>query len=88
MWRKAVPPGGEEWGEAAQQAGVRVHPPSVPPASIQPVCLTQWWGSMTFCPDADPTPFFRDFKYAKHINFFIFFSFNLPTGTLSSNLKI
>jgi hypothetical protein len=34
MWRKTVPPGGEEGGEAAQQAGVRVHPPSVPPARI------------------------------------------------------
>jgi hypothetical protein len=44
MWRKTVPPGGEEGGEAAQQAGVRVHPPSVPPARNQQVSSTQWWG--------------------------------------------
>ncbi len=34
----------------------------------------------------DPTPFFSDFKDAN--NFFSFFSYNLPTGTLSSVLKI
>ncbi len=72
MWRKTVPPGGEEGGEAAQQAGVRVHPPSVPPARIQQVSSTQSRGSMTFCPDPDPTPFFRDFKDAKQINFSYF----------------
>ncbi len=33
----------------------------------------------------DPTPFFRDFKYAKKIIFFLhIFSYNLPAGTLSS----
>jgi hypothetical protein len=42
-------------------------------------------------PDPDPTPymipFFRDFRMQK-IYFFIFFSHNLPTGTLSSVFKI
>jgi hypothetical protein len=41
-------------------------------------------------PDPDPTPymipFFRDFRMQK-IYFFIFFSHNFPTGTLSSVLK-
>ncbi len=37
-------------------------------------------------PTPDPTPFFSDFKDAK--NFFLhIFSYNLPTGTLSSVLK-
>jgi hypothetical protein len=36
-------------------------------------------------PTPDPTPFFSDFKDAKK---FIFFSYNLPAGTLSSALKI
>jgi hypothetical protein len=35
----------------------------------------------------DPTPFSSDFKDAKKI-FFHIFSYNLPTGTLSSGLKI
>jgi hypothetical protein len=46
-------------------------------------------------PDPDPTqdqtPLFRDFKDAKKIKFFphtVFLSYNLPTGTLSSVLKI
>jgi hypothetical protein len=40
-------------------------------------------------PTSDTTPFFSDFKDAKEIIFFfIFFSYNLPTGTLSSFLKI
>jgi hypothetical protein len=39
-------------------------------------------------PTPDPTPFFRDFKDAKKNIYFIFFSYNLPTGTLSSCLKI
>ncbi len=34
--------------------------------------------------DPDPTPFFIDFMVAKNIIFFIIFSYNLPTGTLSS----
>jgi hypothetical protein len=39
-------------------------------------------------PDPDPTPFFNDFKVAEKIVFFIVFSFNLPSGILSSVLKI
>jgi hypothetical protein len=35
-------------------------------------------------PDPDPTPFFSDIKDAKKL----FFSFNLPTGTLSLVLII
>jgi hypothetical protein len=35
-------------------------------------------------PDPDPTPYFSDFRVEKKI--FIFFSYNLPTGTLSSAL--
>jgi hypothetical protein len=35
----------------------------------------------------DPTPFFRAFKDAKKKNV-IFYSYNLPAGTLSSVLKI
>jgi hypothetical protein len=38
-------------------------------------------------PTPDPTPFFSDFKDAKKIIFFIFFSYNLPAGTLSSKKK-
>ncbi len=38
-----------------------------------------------FDADPDTTPFFND---VKKIIFFIFFSYNLPTGTLSSVLKI
>jgi hypothetical protein len=37
-------------------------------------------------PTTDPTPFFSDFKDAKII-FFIFFSYDLPAGTLSLVLK-
>jgi hypothetical protein len=41
--------------------------------------------------DPDPTPdaipFFNDFKDAKKIIFFIFFSYNVPAGTLSSVWK-
>jgi hypothetical protein len=36
----------------------------------------------------DPTPFFSDFVRMQNIFFFIFFSYNLPAGTLSSALKI
>ncbi len=39
-------------------------------------------------PTPDPTPFFSEFKDAKRYMFFIVFSYNLPTGTLSSDLKI
>ncbi len=39
-------------------------------------------------PTPDPTPFFSDYKDAKKIFLFIFFSYNLPAGTLSSVLKI
>ncbi len=35
----------------------------------------------------DATPFFSDFKDANKNSYFIFF-YNLPTGTLSSVLKI
>jgi hypothetical protein len=38
-------------------------------------------------PTPDPTPFFNDFKDTKK-NVFLFFSYNLPTGTSSSVLKI
>jgi hypothetical protein len=38
-------------------------------------------------PTSNPTPFFSDFKGAKNL-FFIFFSYNLPAGTLSSVLKL
>jgi hypothetical protein len=38
--------------------------------------------------DPDPTPLYRDFKDAKKKFSPIFFSYNLPTGTLSSVLKI
>jgi hypothetical protein len=38
-------------------------------------------------PTPDPTPLFRDFKDAKNLIFSPFFSYNLPTGTLSSVLK-
>jgi hypothetical protein len=34
--------------------------------------------------DPDPTPFFSDFKEAKKKFFLHIFSYNLPTGTLSS----
>jgi hypothetical protein len=43
-------------------------------------------GSVSLTPD--PTPFFNDFKDAKKMCFFHIFSYNLPTGTLSSVLKI
>ncbi len=36
--------------------------------------------------DPDPTPFFSDFKYVKKKIYI--FSYNLPTGTPSSVLKI
>jgi hypothetical protein len=39
-------------------------------------------------PTPDPTPFFNDFKDVNKIVFFLFFSYNLPTGTSSSVLKI
>ncbi len=40
-------------------------------------------------PTPDPTPFFSDFKDAKKLIFFrLFFFYSLPTGTLSSVLKI
>ncbi len=39
-------------------------------------------------PTLDPTPFFSDFKDANKFFFLIFFSLNLPAGTLSSVLKI
>jgi hypothetical protein len=35
-------------------------------------------------PDPDPTPFFIDFNDAKKFFFFIFLSYNLPSGTSSS----
>jgi hypothetical protein len=38
--------------------------------------------------DPDPTPFFIDCKGTNKIFFHIFFSCNLPAGTLSSMLKI
>jgi hypothetical protein len=38
-------------------------------------------------PTPDPTSFFSDFKDTKK-NIFHIFSYNLPTGTLSSVLKI
>jgi hypothetical protein len=39
-------------------------------------------------PTPDPTPFFSDFTDAKKLFFIlIFFSYNLPAGTLSSILK-
>jgi hypothetical protein len=34
-------------------------------------------------PSLNPAPFFRDFKDARKILFFIVFSYNLPAGTLS-----
>jgi hypothetical protein len=37
-------------------------------------------------PNPDPTPFFSNFKNPKKF-IFIFFSYNLPAGTLSSVLK-
>jgi hypothetical protein len=39
-------------------------------------------------PIPDPTPFFSNFKDANKIFFFIFFSYNLPAGTLSPVLKV
>ncbi len=39
-------------------------------------------------PTLDLTPFFSDFKDTKKLFFSYFFSYNLPTGTLSSVLKI
>jgi hypothetical protein len=39
-------------------------------------------------PDPTPTPIYSDLKNAKKDNFFIFFSYNLTAGTLSSVLKI
>jgi len=40
-------------------------------------------------PTPDPTPFFIDLKDAKkYLFFFIFFSYNLPTGTSSQPKKI
>jgi hypothetical protein len=39
-------------------------------------------------PTPNPTPFFSDFKNAKKFSFFHIFSYNSPTGTLSSVLKI
>ncbi len=38
-------------------------------------------------PTPDPTPFFSDFKDDKKNFFSIFFSYNLPAGTVSSVLK-
>ncbi len=38
-------------------------------------------------PVPDPTPFFNDFKDVKQIFFFLFFSYNLPTGTTPSLKK-
>ncbi len=61
-------------------------------------CKGQCWGSVTFwcgsgsadphlwLKDPDPTSFFSDFKDAKQIIFFLFFSYNLPAGTLPSVL--
>jgi hypothetical protein len=47
---------------------------------------------MDLAPDPDPTPdpisFFSDSKDAKKKFFAIFFSYNIPTGTLSLVLKI
>jgi hypothetical protein len=39
-------------------------------------------------PTPDPTPFFSELKDEKKIIFFIFFSYDLPAGTLSSVSKI
>ncbi len=39
-------------------------------------------------PIPDPTPFFSGFQDAGKKNFHVFFSCNLPAGTLSSVLKI
>jgi hypothetical protein len=39
-------------------------------------------------PTPGPTPIFNDFEDVKNINFFPIFSYNLPTGTSSSVLKI
>jgi hypothetical protein len=39
-------------------------------------------------PSLDPTPIISDFNDAKKLNLSMFFSCNLPTGTLSSVLKI
>ncbi len=38
-------------------------------------------------PDPDPTPFFSDFKDGKKNFISVFFSYNLTTATLSSDLK-
>jgi hypothetical protein len=38
-------------------------------------------GSVPLTMDPDPTPVFNDFKNAKKKLVFIFFSYNLPTGT-------
>jgi hypothetical protein len=48
----------------------------------------QCWGSATFWSTPDPTPFLGDFKDAKKLIFFHIFSENVPTGTLSSVVKI
>jgi hypothetical protein len=42
---------------------------------------------MDLDPTLNPTPFFSDFKEA-NTNFFSFFSYSLPAGTLSSVFKI
>jgi hypothetical protein len=39
-------------------------------------------------PTPDPIPFFSNFKDAQKKNFPIFFSYDLPEGTLSSVLEI
>jgi hypothetical protein len=63
--------------------------------------VTFWFGSGSGFPDPylwlmdpdpdptpDPTPFFSDFKDVKKSIFFILISYNLPTGTSSSVLKL
>jgi hypothetical protein len=55
----------------------------------------QYWRSVTFGAYPDPrirtpqtNPFFHNLKDAKQLIFFIFFSYNLPAGTLSLDLKM
>jgi hypothetical protein len=56
--------------------------------SVTFLCLWQMDPDPAPDPAPDPTTFFSDFKDAKKLLFSYFFSYNLPTGTLSSVLNI
>ncbi len=73
-------------------AGSRSSPPTSvgDPWHFGPYSRIRIYGSVPLAPDPtpDPTPFFNDFKDVKKKFFFKFFSYNVPTGTSSSVLKM